>query len=135
MTTQDNTSAEIQSGFQIPYQTRVNFTTTVTYVDATLRLSVTPQITEAGTVIMDIQVQKNEPATGLADRRWRRHAAVDAQRQDAADGARRRHVGHRRHLSDEGKQRADAAAVPAPDSGPRQSVQDAQHQHRRTTSC
>jgi type IV pilus assembly protein PilQ len=64
--TQDNVSAEIQSGFQIPYQTRVNFTTTVAYVDATLRLSVTPQITEAGTVIMDINVQKNEPATGLA---------------------------------------------------------------------
>jgi type IV pilus assembly protein PilQ len=64
--TQDNTAAEIQSGFQIPYQTRVNFTTTIAYVDATLRLSVTPQITEAGTVIMDIQVQKNEPTTGLA---------------------------------------------------------------------
>jgi type IV pilus assembly protein PilQ len=66
VTTQDNTPAEIQSGFQIPYQTRVNFTTTVTYLDATLRLSVTPQITEAGTVIMEIAVQKNEPATGLA---------------------------------------------------------------------
>jgi type IV pilus secretin PilQ/predicted competence protein len=66
VTTQDNTAAEIQSGFQIPYQTRVNFTTTVTYLDATLRLSVTPQITEAGTVIMEISVQKNEPATGLA---------------------------------------------------------------------
>ncbi|MEO8378304.1 MAG: type IV pilus secretin PilQ [Acidobacteriota bacterium] len=66
VTTQDNTAAEIQSGFQIPYQTRINFTTTVTYLDATLRLSVTPQITEAGTVIMDIQVQKNEPAEGLA---------------------------------------------------------------------
>jgi len=66
VTTQNNQQAEIQSGFQIPYQTRVNFTTTVTYVDATLRLSVTPQITEAGTVIMEINVQKNEPATGLA---------------------------------------------------------------------
>ena len=66
VTTQDNTAAEIQSGFQIPYQTRINFTTTVQYLDATLRLSVTPQITEAGTVIMDIQVQKNEPAEGLA---------------------------------------------------------------------
>jgi type IV pilus secretin PilQ/predicted competence protein len=65
VTTQDNTAAEIQSGFQIPYQTRINLTTTVAYVDATLRLTVTPQITEAGTVIMDIQVQKNEPATGL----------------------------------------------------------------------
>ncbi|HEV7920596.1 MAG TPA: type IV pilus secretin PilQ [Thermoanaerobaculia bacterium] len=66
VTTQDNQAAEIQSGFQIPYQTRINFTTTITYVDATLRLSVTPQITEAGTVIMDIAVQKTEPATGLA---------------------------------------------------------------------
>jgi type IV pilus assembly protein PilQ len=66
VTTQDNTPAEIQSGFQIPYQTRINFTTTVTYLDATLRLSVTPQITEAGTVIMDVALQKNEPAEGLA---------------------------------------------------------------------
>jgi type IV pilus assembly protein PilQ len=66
VTTQDNVAAEIQSGFQIPYQTRVNFTTTISYVDATLRLSVTPQITEAGTVIMDIALQKTEPATGLA---------------------------------------------------------------------
>lgn len=64
--TQDNQAAEIQSGFQIPYQTRVNFTTTVQYLDATLRLSVTPQITEAGTVIMEIAVQKNEPFTGTA---------------------------------------------------------------------
>ena len=66
VTTQDNTAAQITSGFQIPIQTRVNFTTTVQYVDATLQLQVTPQITEAGTVIMDIQVQKNEPTTGLA---------------------------------------------------------------------
>jgi type IV pilus assembly protein PilQ len=66
VTTQDNTAAEIQSGFQIPYQTRVNFTTTVTYIDAVLRLQVTPQITEAGTVIMEIQVQKTEPTVGLA---------------------------------------------------------------------
>jgi type IV pilus assembly protein PilQ len=61
VTTQDNMLAEIQSGVQIPYQTRVNFTTTVQYIDATLRLSVTPQITQAGTVIMDIQVQKTTP--------------------------------------------------------------------------
>ena len=65
VTTQDNTAAQITSGFQIPIQTRVNFTTTVQYLDATLQLSVTPQITEAGTVIMDIQVQKNEPSIGL----------------------------------------------------------------------
>jgi len=66
VTTQDNQAAEIQSGFQIPYQTRINFTTTVQYLDATLRLTVTPQITQAGTIIMDISLQKNEPAEGLA---------------------------------------------------------------------
>lgn len=66
VTTQDNESATIQSGVQIPYQTRINFTTTISYLDATLSLQVRPQITEAGTVIMEISVQKNEPAPGLA---------------------------------------------------------------------
>lgn len=65
VTTQDNNSAEIQSGVQIPVQTRVNFTTTVQYIDATLRLTVTPQVTAEGTVIMEIEVQKVEPALGL----------------------------------------------------------------------
>ncbi|HUJ15759.1 MAG TPA: type IV pilus secretin PilQ [Thermoanaerobaculia bacterium] len=63
--TQDNVAAEIQSGTQIPFQTRINFTTTISYVDATLRLTVTPQITEAGTVIMDIALQKTDPEPGL----------------------------------------------------------------------
>lgn len=66
ITTQDNTSASIQSGVQFPVQTRVNFTTTITYVDATLQLTVTPQITAQDTIIMDISVQKVEPAPGLA---------------------------------------------------------------------
>ena len=66
VTTQDNSSASIMSGVQIPYQTRINFTTTISYLNATLNLQVTPQITEAGTVIMQISVQKNEPAPGLA---------------------------------------------------------------------
>lgn len=61
VTTQDNTSASIQSGVQIPVQTRVNFTTTIQYIAATLQLSVTPQITEAGTIIMDIAVSKTTP--------------------------------------------------------------------------
>ncbi len=61
VTTQDNTPASIQSGVQIPVQTRVNFTTTVQYISATLQLSVTPQITEAGTIIMDIAVSKTTP--------------------------------------------------------------------------
>lgn len=61
VTTQDNQAAEISSGVQVPVQTRVNFTTTTSYVDATLRLEVTPQITAADTVIMQINVAKTEP--------------------------------------------------------------------------
>jgi type IV pilus assembly protein PilQ len=64
--TQDNLPARIQSGIQIPVQTTANNTTTVQYIDATLMLNVTPQITEAGTISMQIQVQKKEPLTGLS---------------------------------------------------------------------
>ncbi len=60
-----NTSASIQSGVQIPVQTNVNNTTTVIYVDATLRLQVTPQITNEGTILLEVNVQKREPAVAL----------------------------------------------------------------------
>ncbi|MCL4809226.1 MAG: type IV pilus secretin PilQ, partial [Thermoanaerobaculia bacterium] len=63
--TQTNQAASVQSGFQIPVQTTVNNTTTVLYIDATLRLDVTPQITAEGTVILDIKIQRREPAAGL----------------------------------------------------------------------
>jgi len=63
--TQTNRAASVQSGFQIPVQTTVNNTTTVLYIDATLRLDVTPQITAEGTVILDIKIQRREPASGL----------------------------------------------------------------------
>jgi type IV pilus assembly protein PilQ len=60
-----NTAALIQSGVQIPVQTTVNNTTTVIYVDATLRLEVTPQITAEGTILLNVSVQKREPAVAL----------------------------------------------------------------------
>jgi type IV pilus assembly protein PilQ len=60
-----NTAALIQSGVQIPVQTTVNNTTTVIYVDATLRLEVTPQITAEGTILLNVAVQKREPAVAL----------------------------------------------------------------------
>lgn len=63
--TQTGELASIQSGFQIPVQTTVNNTTSVLYINATLRLDVTPQITNEGTVIMDVSVQKREPAVGI----------------------------------------------------------------------
>jgi type IV pilus assembly protein PilQ len=46
-------------------QTNVNNTTTVVYVDATLQLTVTPQITNEGTILLDVNVQKREPAVAL----------------------------------------------------------------------
>jgi type IV pilus assembly protein PilQ len=63
--TQTGELASIQSGFQLPVQTTVNNTTSVLYINATLRLDVTPQITNEGTVIMDITIQKREPVAGI----------------------------------------------------------------------
>jgi type IV pilus assembly protein PilQ len=59
VTTQNNQSAEIKQGVQIPIQTVANNTVTVQFKDAVLTLSVTPQITEAGTVILNLTVENN----------------------------------------------------------------------------
>jgi len=59
--TLNNNSAEIQSGVQLPIQTSANNTTSVQFVNATLRLQVTPHVTAEGTVMLDINVQKREP--------------------------------------------------------------------------
>lgn len=59
--TQNNTKAEILQGTQIPVQTISNNTVTTQFVNAALRLSVTPQITAEGTVIMDVAVENNRP--------------------------------------------------------------------------
>jgi len=66
VTTQNLQQASIRSGLQIPVQTVANNTVTVQYVDATLRLQVTPQITAEGTVNLDIDIKKQEAALGLA---------------------------------------------------------------------
>jgi type IV pilus assembly protein PilQ len=60
-----NESAFIQTGLQIPVQTVVNNTTSVIYIDATLSLNVTPQITAEGTILMDVNIMKREPAQGV----------------------------------------------------------------------
>jgi type IV pilus assembly protein PilQ len=65
VTSLTNTTALIQSGVQIPVQTTVNNTTTVIYVDATLKLDVTPQITAEGTILLTVNVTKREPAVAL----------------------------------------------------------------------
>jgi type IV pilus secretin PilQ/predicted competence protein len=59
VTTQNNQPAEIKQGLQIPIQTVANNTVTVQFKDAVLTLRVTPQITEAGTVILELEVQNN----------------------------------------------------------------------------
>jgi type IV pilus secretin PilQ/predicted competence protein len=66
VTTQNLQRASIRSGLQIPVQTVANNTVTVQYVDATLRLEVTPQITAEGTVNLDINIKKQEPVLAAA---------------------------------------------------------------------
>ncbi|MCK5379316.1 MAG: type IV pilus secretin PilQ, partial [Acidobacteria bacterium] len=61
ITTQNLKTASIRSGLQIPVQTVANNTVTVQYVDATLKLEVTPQITAEGTVNLKIDIRKQQP--------------------------------------------------------------------------
>jgi type IV pilus secretin PilQ/predicted competence protein len=64
VTTQNNQSAEIKQGVQIPIQTLSNNTVTVQFKDAVLTLKVTPQITDAGTVILNLEVENNSADFG-----------------------------------------------------------------------
>jgi type IV pilus assembly protein PilQ len=59
VTTQNNQAAEIKQGVQIPIQTLANNTVSVQFKDAVLTLRVTPQITDAGTVILNLEVENN----------------------------------------------------------------------------
>jgi type IV pilus assembly protein PilQ len=61
VTTQNNKPAEVTQGFQIPIQTTSNNTTSVQFKDAALKLMVTPQITGANTVIMNITLENGQP--------------------------------------------------------------------------
>ncbi|MEM6796625.1 MAG: type IV pilus secretin PilQ, partial [Acidobacteriota bacterium] len=66
VTTLNNTAAQIQSGVQLPIQTVSDRTVSVQFVNATLRLAVTPQVTAEGTVILDINVSRRSPQPALA---------------------------------------------------------------------
>jgi type IV pilus assembly protein PilQ len=61
VTTQNNKEAEVTQGFEIPFQTVANNTVTVQFRDAALKLTVTPQITAANTVIMRIVLENGIP--------------------------------------------------------------------------
>jgi type IV pilus assembly protein PilQ len=56
---QNNRAASIEQGIQFPVQVVENNTVTVRFFSASLKLSVLPQITEEGTVLMKITVENN----------------------------------------------------------------------------
>jgi type IV pilus assembly protein PilQ len=60
ITTADQQKATIKQGTKIPYQQATSSgATAVSFVDATLMLEVTPQITPEGNVIMNVEVTKD----------------------------------------------------------------------------
>jgi type IV pilus assembly protein PilQ len=61
VTTQNNIAATISQGTQIPVQTNVNNTITTQFLNFSLQLTVTPQITEAGTILLRVQIENSQP--------------------------------------------------------------------------
>ncbi len=63
--TLDNQSARIEQGVSIPFLSVSAAGTQTQFVDATLRLEVTPHVTNDGRVLMNIRVTDNRPDTAL----------------------------------------------------------------------
>ena len=59
--TLDNSTATIEQGVSIPFQTFTNGDAALEFVDAVLKLDVTPHITADGSIIMEIEVSRNAP--------------------------------------------------------------------------
>lgn len=70
VTALNNRPAQIESGSQIPVQTTQaaggTAVVTTTFVAVPLRLSITPQITDAGTVVLRVTIENNTVNTGIA---------------------------------------------------------------------
>ncbi len=67
VTALNNRPAQIESGTQIPVQTTGALgVVTTTFVSVPLRLSITPQITDAGTVVLRVTLENNTLNTGIA---------------------------------------------------------------------
>lgn len=64
--TQDNVQATVIQGTQIPIQTTINNTISVQYVQASLQLQVTPQVTHDGNVFLSIKITNDSPGAVLA---------------------------------------------------------------------
>jgi type IV pilus assembly protein PilQ len=63
--TQNNEKAVIKQGQKIPIQTTINNTISIQFIDAVLKLEVTPQITAEGTVFMDVLVENTQIDAGI----------------------------------------------------------------------
>jgi type IV pilus assembly protein PilQ len=63
--TQDNQKGMVKQGAQVPIQTTINNTISVQYIDAVLKLEVTPQITKEGTIYMDVHVENTQIDNGI----------------------------------------------------------------------
>jgi type IV pilus assembly protein PilQ len=61
VTTQNNLAATVSQGTQIPVQTNVNNTISVQFLTFALSLQVTPQITEAGTILLTVAINNSQP--------------------------------------------------------------------------
>jgi type IV pilus assembly protein PilQ len=61
--TQNNVKAEVKQGIRLPIVTQAQLSgpPTVTYVEAVLRLTVTPQITVENTIFLNIELQNDTP--------------------------------------------------------------------------
>ncbi|MEM7412958.1 MAG: type IV pilus secretin PilQ [Myxococcota bacterium] len=59
--TLDNSTANIEQGVSIPFQTFENGDAQLEFVDAVLKLDVTPHITADASIIMEIEVSRNAP--------------------------------------------------------------------------
>jgi type IV pilus assembly protein PilQ len=64
--TVDNSPAIIEQGVSIPFQTFENGDAQLEFVDAVLKLDVTPHITADGSIIMKIKVSRNAPDSSVA---------------------------------------------------------------------
>ncbi len=63
--TQNNEKATVKQGSKIPVQTVINNTISTQFIDAVLKLEVTPQITADGTVYMEVTVENTAIDNGV----------------------------------------------------------------------
>src|SRR3989449_4407191 len=63
--TQNNEKAVVKQGTKVPVQTTINSTISVQFIDAVLKLEVTPQITAEGTISMIVLIENTAINAGI----------------------------------------------------------------------